>query len=47
MAILIAALFMASAMMVAAFYSLYVERRREIFRQLRAATVRGQLADLD
>jgi len=45
MAILIAAMLMAGMMMAAAFHSLYVERRREIFRQLRA--VRGRFADLD
>ena len=47
MAILIAALVMASAMMIAAFHSLYVERRREIYRKLRAAAARGRFADSD
>ncbi|MCG6859280.1 MAG: hypothetical protein LJE67_14570 [Salaquimonas sp.] len=44
---LIAAFLMASAMMAAAFHSLYVERRREIHRQLRTAKLRGRFADLD
>ena len=47
MAILIAALVMASAMMFAAFYSLYVERQREMYRQLRAANLKGRFADLN
>ncbi|GIL01581.1 MAG: hypothetical protein BroJett030_14800 [Alphaproteobacteria bacterium] len=47
MAILIAALAMASIMMAAAFHSLYVERRREMYRQLRAAAMRGHFADSD
>lgn len=47
MVILIAALAMSSAMMAAAFHSIYVERRREMYRKLRAASLRGRLADPD
>ncbi len=45
MAILIAALAMATAMMGAAFYGIYVEQRREMFRQLRASANRGTFAE--
>ncbi len=47
MAMLIAAFVMASAMMIAATWSLHVERKREIHRQLRTANLRGRFASLD
>jgi len=44
MTILIVALVMASAMMAAAFYSMYMEGRAELFRRLRVEN-RGRFAD--
>lgn len=43
MAVLIVALAMASAMMIAAFRSIYMESRAELYRSLRAAK-RGRFA---
>ena len=47
MAMLIGAFAMASAMMIAATWSLHVERKREIYRKLRTASLRGRFAELD
>ena len=47
MAILIAALAMASAMMIAAFHSIHVERQREMHRKLRIANYKGRFAELN
>ncbi|MCB1464235.1 MAG: hypothetical protein KDJ90_17870 [Nitratireductor sp.] len=45
MTMLIAAIVMASTMMIAAFHSLHVERKREMYRQLRNANLRGRFAE--